>query len=225
MTVTARAKWASTAKPGNQLAGPLELIVIHHSYRPSLPAAATEKQEIEALRGIDRYHRESQGWAGLGYSFCVFQSGRAYECRGWLRSGAHTEGENSRSHGICLIMDGSAEAPTAAAIAAIKALIAEGVRIGAVSPQYDVQPHDHYTVKVCPGKRVKAILDDLRPTGPRVLRLGDRGEDVRALQKRLGVKQTAYFGGLTHGAVVQFQKSRGLVADGIVGPKTRAALG
>lgn len=56
------------------------------------------------------------------------------------------------------------------------------------------------------------------------IRLGSKGEDVKALQKALGITIDGVFGQNTHNAVVAFQKANGLVADGIVGSKTWAML-
>ncbi|MBD2505646.1 peptidoglycan-binding domain-containing protein [Anabaena azotica] len=62
-----------------------------------------------------------------------------------------------------------------------------------------------------------------------VLRQGDSGAAVSELQRLLnakGVKVSvdAIFGASTQKAVIQFQRSNGLTADGIVGAKTWAAL-
>jgi N-acetylmuramoyl-L-alanine amidase len=59
----------------------------------------------------------------------------------------------------------------------------------------------------------------------RTLRKGDRGEDVKTLQKALGISADGIFGSGTEKAVIVYQKSKGLVADGVVGAKTWAALG
>lgn len=57
------------------------------------------------------------------------------------------------------------------------------------------------------------------------LKFGSRGEAVKYIQKKLGVKPVSgYFGELTKAAVIKFQKKKGLVADGIVGPVTYGAL-
>ncbi len=60
---------------------------------------------------------------------------------------------------------------------------------------------------------------------------GSRGEEVRQIQTKLK-EQGLYtgeidgiYGSGTKNAVIAFQKSKGLTADGIVGPKTLSALG
>lgn len=65
--------------------------------------------------------------------------------------------------------------------------------------------------------------------GDRVLKKGTAGNDVKTLQVLLTrrgfeVQSTGYFGPITKRRVRGFQRSRGLAADGIVGPMTRGAL-
>lgn len=57
-----------------------------------------------------------------------------------------------------------------------------------------------------------------------LLRQGDTGEAVKALQQILGLKTDGSFGPKTRQAVVGFQARHGLQTDGIVGPKTWAQL-
>ena len=57
------------------------------------------------------------------------------------------------------------------------------------------------------------------------LRKGDKGDNVKALQKALGVNADGDFGPKTEEAVKAFQKSKGLAVDGIVGAQTLKALG
>ena len=70
------------------------------------------------------------------------------------------------------------------------------------------------------------------PSASPLIGLGARGPSVEELQHRLnaaGADPTldvdGMFGEHTRGAVMMFQQSHGLVADGIVGPLTWAALG
>jgi lysozyme len=58
----------------------------------------------------------------------------------------------------------------------------------------------------------------------RLLKNGCRGDDVKELQRRLGVGADGVFGANTEAAVKAFQKKKGLGCDGCVGPKTLAAL-
>ncbi|MBC8528738.1 peptidoglycan-binding protein [Christensenellaceae bacterium NSJ-44] len=74
------------------------------------------------------------------------------------------------------------------------------------------------------GEGSAASSDDL-------LLLGDRGDSVSGVQSRLKElgyythsSVTGYFGPITTEAVKQFQSANGLVADGIVGPKTEDKL-
>lgn len=58
----------------------------------------------------------------------------------------------------------------------------------------------------------------------RIIKLGDRGDEVKKLQKLLHLLDDGIFGKLTQEAVKKFQKEHGLFADGIVGPKTWSIL-
>jgi N-acetylmuramoyl-L-alanine amidase len=79
----------------------------------------------------------------------------------------------------------------------------------------------------------KFSLEDFkRRLGSRVLRLSDpilEGEDVRQLQEALNkagfeIEVDSFFGRSTEQIVKQFQKKKGLKADGIVGQETLEAL-
>lgn len=57
------------------------------------------------------------------------------------------------------------------------------------------------------------------------LQLGSTGSAVKAVQRKLHVSVTGYYGRQTQAAVKRFQRRRGLEADGVVGPATARALG
>lgn len=109
-------------------------------------------------------------------------------------------------------------------------------------PYHGANPHDHHMhVSV---QEDKARYDDARPWGladatvvptapsapqpaaaPVTLREGAQGQPVRALQARLtghGIRTEidGVFGPATRAAVIRFQQTHGLVADGVVGPQT-----
>ena len=57
------------------------------------------------------------------------------------------------------------------------------------------------------------------------IKKGSRGDDVKTLQRRLNIADDGIFGILTEEALREFQRSHGLVVDGIVGTQTWQALG
>lgn len=83
--------------------------------------------------------------------------------------------------------------------------------------------------------RVRAIMNGTGPVRPLIpaadeasgrptLRRGDRGEPVKIVQRRVAVADDGIFGASTEAAVRRFQRDNGLVADGIVGPKSWAIV-
>ena len=58
-----------------------------------------------------------------------------------------------------------------------------------------------------------------------MLKIGNKGEEVKRLQEALGINNDGIFGKQTEEAVKLFQKKNGLEVDGIVGDKTWSALG
>jgi N-acetylmuramoyl-L-alanine amidase len=56
------------------------------------------------------------------------------------------------------------------------------------------------------------------------IKLGSKGNDVKTLQIALNLIPDGVFGKITHEVVVQTQRKHGLVADGVVGPKTWAVI-
>lgn len=66
-----------------------------------------------------------------------------------------------------------------------------------------------------------SVAEPVKPT----MMLGSKGGDVAKLQAALSIAVTATFDADTDIAVRAFQEANGLDADGLVGPKTRAALG
>ncbi|CAH1641149.1 unnamed protein product [Spodoptera littoralis] len=127
---------------------PVPFVVLHHTY---LPGACFDKEDCSAkMRSMQRYHN-SLDWGDIGYNFCIGSEGNAYEGRGFDNMGIHASVANRHSIGICVIGDWREVAPPAESLATIKALIAEGVRQGKISPDYKLIGHNQVSATECPG--------------------------------------------------------------------------
>lgn len=94
---------------------------------------------------------------------------------------------------------------------------------------YAKNVYDAYVITDIPNE----LIDDVKSQDyvfSKKLKFGSRGYDVVQLQKRLNKdgfpcgKEDGVFGATTQKAVKLYQKAHGLIADGIVGPSTIAAL-
>lgn len=70
-----------------------------------------------------------------------------------------------------------------------------------------------------------AAVNHINPKTMTTIKKGSRGDAVATLQRKLNLIPDGIFGAITDEAVRDFQKSHALTVDGIVGPKTWAALG
>lgn len=68
-----------------------ELIVLHHS-------GVSVLQSVETIHS---YHKNHNGWAGIGYHFYIRKDGKIYRGRPEGTIGAHAVGANYNSIGIC----------------------------------------------------------------------------------------------------------------------------
>lgn len=235
LTYWTRGEWGARFHPGNPMpAGRTKgKLVIHHTYRPDIPCGTTRELERHHMREMEAFHEGKWG-QGIGYDFLAFQAGRAYEGKGWGWVGTHTGGHNTDALGVCAVIDGNHRAPSDALWETLREIADASVRGGFLSPSYTVHGHRDFSATDCPGSLIYPLLQErLAPDGQRalpLLRIGARGTFVELLQDRLGMDLTAAegrgkFGPRTEAAVRRFQESKGLAADGIVGPVTWRTLG
>ena len=78
---------------------------------------------------------------------------------------------------------------------------------------------------VAPAADTSSSRGQTQASSSRSLQLGSSGPAVKAVQRRLRVSVTGYYGERTAAAVRRFQRRRGLAVDGVVGPATARALG
>lgn len=224
LDLTTREGWgARTTRTGRPM-GKVARLVVHHFWRPDVPATASRAQEREVMRGVEAYHA-SQGWsAAPGYQYVVFDSGRAYEGVGFGRQGVHTAGFNSIAIALCFGNDGDADEPTDAAWEAMQRLRRVAVRRGHLDRDYLLTGHRDHAPKSCPGNLTYPRIGRVRQDPARrpaieedgmFCRRGDKGHAVQLLQLRL--RALGFYSGdidgdygpATSDAVLAMRKARG----------------
>jgi peptidoglycan L-alanyl-D-glutamate endopeptidase CwlK len=93
-------------------------------------------------------------------------------------------------------------------------------------PVETVKPEAKPTVKPVTPKPVEKPVVKPKPLvyPGDILNVGCRGNSVKLVQAKVGVKADGIFGPMTEKAVKNFQKKNGLSTDGKVGPKTWSKL-
>lgn len=121
-------------------------IIWHHS---------ADDKEAHQFNKIDAYHkqqgfpRSSMGYY-VGYHYLVEQDGTIRQARLESEIGAHDQGENSNSLGICLAGNFNLRYPTEAATASA-ALLVKQIRSRHNIPVTRIEPHRWDDLTECPG--------------------------------------------------------------------------
>lgn len=133
------------------LSRPVNLLAIHHSASP----LSTTVAEIEV------WHRK-KGWNGIGYHHIVTADGLLHAGRPLDVAGAHVEGHNAHSVGLCLVGDNTK--PEAQWTAAQRRVLAEYVYWFRVfHPNAEIAGHGEVpgAATLCPGLKVRDLLSAL----------------------------------------------------------------
>ena len=151
---------------------------VHHS------AGQTNSRDFAAVvRTYFTYHTQTHGWADIGYNWLVDPGGTLYQGRAFHRhstsgaitmdvQGAHARGANSRSIGVCMIGDYTAQMPRETGLRKFVELFAWKARQmpldllskGSINGRgYDiVSGHRDISSTACPGDTFYPYLPVLR---------------------------------------------------------------
>ena len=212
--------------------------------RVFLHCSASDRSEHDDIAVIRRWHVEDRGWSDVRYHFFIRKDGRLQAGRALARDPAAQKGHNGGTVAICLhglAADRFTEAQYGSLIALCQCI--DQAYGGMVS----FHGHCEVTNKACPVLPYKRVLGlgahggmdfapSVTPAVPRpghtarpILKLTASGPGVAQFQHMLGkqnfdITEDGCFGQITLAAVRAFQRNQGMVADGIVGPRTWAAL-
>lgn len=156
-----RSDWK--ARPARSLTrdGNKSLMVVHHSAGSGL-SIDTRAEQQAAMRSIQNYHMDSNGWSDIGYALVVFQprgkikNAKAYWARPVWAVPAAQLGHNSGTIPVCVVANNE---PISRATEKRLREIAENLHhahgITGVRGHYQLSSTD------CPGAHLKLIVPRL----------------------------------------------------------------
>jgi len=138
---------------------PVTEIILHCAdTRPDWMAGRPITEKVAEIR---RWHVQQRGWRDIGYHWVIDRGGAVAPGRRETEIGAHVEGHNRGTIGICLLggYGAAADDPfekhfTPAQSAAVRRLIAE---IKGRTAIRKVSGHNDYADKACPGFKVRGF--------------------------------------------------------------------
>lgn len=134
----------------------IDYIIIHCS--------ATPKGKAYTATNIDLWHRQ-RGWHGIGYHYVITLDGTLQKGRPLQEIGAHCQGHNTHSIGICYIggLNAQGTAPedtrTVAQHNTLRLLVGQLLKL---YPQAHVIGHREVAATACPSFDVAHWLQEVR---------------------------------------------------------------
>ena len=122
----------------------IDLIIVHCS--------ATPENKSFTVADIDRLHRQ-RGFAQIGYHYVIYLDGTIHKGRPIELVGAHCQGHNTHSIGICYIGGLAADNKTpkdTRTSAQKQSLLALLKELRAKFPSAKIHGHRDYAAKACP---------------------------------------------------------------------------
>jgi N-acetylmuramoyl-L-alanine amidase len=151
---------------GDEALRPISEIIVHCSAtRPEWMAGQAMADKVAEIR---RWHIKDRGWKDIGYHYLIDRNGIVATGRPVEQVGAHVQGHNTGTIGVCLIGGhGSSETDrfdqhfTAQQDKALRALLADLKRKHTGVSK--ITGHNQYATKACPGFNVGAWYLKAKP--------------------------------------------------------------
>lgn len=153
-TVKTRQEWGGRPPSNNPviIPTPTPRLWLHHT-------ASNTWHGSQGVRDIQDYHMDIKNWNDIAYSYLVDTDGVIYTGRGFGIAGAHTEGDNSKSHAICCMGDFTTLQPPTPMIESIVWLIRFGHTLHKWPLQLTGGHRDAPQAQTsCPGDRLYALI-------------------------------------------------------------------
>ena len=153
--VIRRSQWgAEPLKDNHDPMARISRITLHHTATlPDMPCPPNRnaRGDRDLVKGVQNFHRNTRGWADIGYHWLIGFDGNVYEGRVLDAQGAHAGGGNNVENlGISVIGNFTSALPEPRQLRTVAVFLEEQLR------KYDVAPaelygHRDFKATECPG--------------------------------------------------------------------------
>lgn len=188
--IIARSEWGARApKARHTIDLPTPKLYLHHSAGSGADGAA--------VRAIQKFHMDpppaGRGWNDIAYSFLIDDDpqtpGDVFEGRGAGIAGGHTAGQNTISHGICVVGNFQTRRPRDETLNTLVGLVAHGHRQGWWPDRITGGHRDAPGAATsCPGDTLHRLIPQINSEVQRT----SKGDDMTPTQARLEVAAAWY---------------------------------
>jgi len=154
--VVPRAAWgAEPLKDNHDPMARISKITLHHTAEV---AGMGTRTDAELVKGIQAFHRNTRGWADIGYHWIIGLDGNVYEGRALDVQGAHAGGGNNVENlGISVIGDFTSSLPNARQLRTTQLFLTSQLARYHV-PRTGLYGHRDWKPTACPGDMLYAWL-------------------------------------------------------------------
>lgn len=101
----------------------IKRLVVHHSATRTPVEDGTNGPSVALIDGIDRWHKENNGWPAVGYHFCIDGDGTVFWVNGLQLVSYHSGPANQDSIGLCWLGNYENSRPPRAMVTMTAALL------------------------------------------------------------------------------------------------------
>ncbi|XP_028385854.1 peptidoglycan recognition protein 1 [Phyllostomus discolor] len=154
--IVPRREWnALPSRCTKKLSLPVNYVVVSHTAGSHCDTPALCRQQAQ---NVQHYHAQTLDWCDVAYNFLIGEDGLVYEGRGWDLMGDHASLWNNKAIGITFMGNFMERSPAPRALRAARSLLACGVALNALTPDYELKGHRDVQQTLSPGDRLYDII-------------------------------------------------------------------
>ncbi len=144
---------------------PINFITVHHDGMSAF-YDMDERNSVNRIESIRRFHRDNRGWGDIGYHYIIDRAGRIWEGRPIGFQGAHVGNHNEGNIGVLLLGNFDQQSPSTRQLESLNSYLNSLMRTHRV-PINRIATHREWETAstACPGATLQTHMDNARRRG------------------------------------------------------------